>query len=119
MFCPNCKTEYREGFTNCADCQIPLVTALPADEPERNAGGLPEGKFVEYLRTNDIGDIMVLKSILSGGNVRYFIRDENINILYPFLQAAILMVDERDTEKVRELLADVQLRYIRTFFKPE
>lgn len=28
-FCPNCKTEYREGFTHCADCGAPLVPALP------------------------------------------------------------------------------------------
>lgn len=28
MFCPICKSEYREGFTECSDCQVPLVKDL-------------------------------------------------------------------------------------------
>lgn len=31
MFCPLCKTEYREGFSTCADCSVPLVSKLPKD----------------------------------------------------------------------------------------
>ena len=30
MFCPRCKAEYRQGFTVCADCDVPLVWQLPA-----------------------------------------------------------------------------------------
>jgi len=29
MFCPECKAEYREGFTRCADCEAELVEELP------------------------------------------------------------------------------------------
>jgi hypothetical protein len=29
MFCPICKSEYREGFFECADCNIQLVKELP------------------------------------------------------------------------------------------
>src|SRR4029077_1092326 len=25
MFCPECKAEYRQGFTRCADCDVDLV----------------------------------------------------------------------------------------------
>jgi hypothetical protein len=32
MFCPSCGGEYREGFTTCADCEVPLVESLPAGE---------------------------------------------------------------------------------------
>lgn len=28
MFCPNCKTEYRSGFTRCSDCGAELVERL-------------------------------------------------------------------------------------------
>lgn len=31
-FCPNCKTEYRKGFTECYDCQIDLVEELVSDK---------------------------------------------------------------------------------------
>ncbi|MCI0413141.1 hypothetical protein L0222_10125 [bacterium] len=34
MYCPQCKSEYREGFTTCAECQIPLIEGLPPDEEE-------------------------------------------------------------------------------------
>jgi len=30
MFCPQCETEYREGFTRCADCDVALVPELGA-----------------------------------------------------------------------------------------
>jgi hypothetical protein len=34
MFCPNCKAEYREGFTKCSDCDAVLVETLnDANEP--------------------------------------------------------------------------------------
>ncbi len=29
LFCPNCKAEYRLGFTHCADCDVDLVESLP------------------------------------------------------------------------------------------
>jgi len=31
MLCPQCGAEYREGFTTCADCNVPLIER-PAEE---------------------------------------------------------------------------------------
>lgn len=39
-WCPNCKTEYRAGFTVCADCGAQLVDNL-ADEPQAPDIGRP------------------------------------------------------------------------------
>lgn len=33
-WCPNCKTEYREGITHCTDCKAALVDSLDLKEPE-------------------------------------------------------------------------------------
>ena len=30
MICPECETEYREGFTRCSDCDVELVDELNA-----------------------------------------------------------------------------------------
>ena len=31
MFCPECRAEYRPGFTRCADCDVDLVQELPVE----------------------------------------------------------------------------------------
>lgn len=34
MWCPECKNEYREGITRCADCDVDLVDELPEESAE-------------------------------------------------------------------------------------
>ena len=36
VYCPKCKAEYRDGFTECADCGVKLVEAI--EQPEKKAG---------------------------------------------------------------------------------
>jgi hypothetical protein len=57
MFCPNCKAEYREGFTHCADCDAELVNELPAAaivaiEPV-NPGDPVEDPFCSFWKGDD------------------------------------------------------------------
>jgi hypothetical protein len=39
MFCPQCKAEYREGFTHCVDCDVDLVYELPKHAIEMRQTG--------------------------------------------------------------------------------
>ena len=35
MFCPNCRAEYREGFSRCSDCGVELIDVLlPPEKPD-------------------------------------------------------------------------------------
>lgn len=41
-FCPQCLSEYREGFSHCADCDVDLIAKLPAAPPEASPEGWTE-----------------------------------------------------------------------------
>src|SRR3981081_2511730 len=32
MFCPECRAEYRPGFTRCSDCDVDLVPEIPEQD---------------------------------------------------------------------------------------
>jgi len=57
MFCPQCKAEYRPGFTRCADCDVDLVYEPPASASgPGEAGGQtenPEDPFCSFWRGDD------------------------------------------------------------------
>jgi hypothetical protein len=57
MFCPQCKAEYRQGFTRCADCDVELVYERPASASgSGEAGGHaenPDDPFCSFWRGDD------------------------------------------------------------------
>ena len=56
MYCPKCKSEYRDGFTECADCCVALVYELQTST-EQNA----YVDLKELLTTTDQGEIVLSK----------------------------------------------------------
>jgi len=105
MFCPKCKSEYRQGFTRCTDCDMDLVHELPSEEAE----------FVEYvqvLATHNAADISFIKSILDGEEVDYFLKGELFNQLEPPVQPAILMVRKDQVETANDLLRDLNVTFL-------
>ena len=106
MFCPKCKSEYREGFTVCADCNIALIEELP---PEK------EPVFIEYeevLGTYNPADIMIIKSILDAENITYYFNAEHFMYVRPMAEPARLMVAKEDVETAKEILKDLDLSVI-------
>ncbi len=43
MICPSCHAEYRDGFTTCADCEVPLVADLAAAAAAGERDGASDG----------------------------------------------------------------------------
>jgi len=60
MICPQCKAEYRDGFTKCVDCEVPLVPeyasnphSLAAPEPIPFPGDSREDPFCSFWKGDD------------------------------------------------------------------
>lgn len=52
MFCPKCKLEYRQGFTTCSDCGVPLVRDLTDASVRSNEPQDPEGVDLLWTGTD-------------------------------------------------------------------
>jgi hypothetical protein len=62
VYCPQCQVEYREGFTECADCHIPLLAGPPPEEqPDPFDPGMD---VVVVLETNDPVQLAMAKGLL-------------------------------------------------------
>ena len=70
MFCPQCQSEYREGFTRCSDCDVELVPALP-DE-----GHDPDSVLVQVLSTSDATIVAIVKSLFDEAGIEFVTRNE-------------------------------------------
>lgn len=105
MFCPNCRSEYVEGITECADCNIALVDALP-EEP------IPEYEDLRVVRTYsaDYGAELG-KSILEANGITAVIASDEAGGTLPGLaltQGVHLLVDADDLEKARTVFQDLE-----------
>jgi hypothetical protein len=57
MFCPQCKSEYRQGFARCADCGVDLVEVSPGalvlQEGPPEPGDPNEDPFCSFWKGED------------------------------------------------------------------
>jgi hypothetical protein len=68
--------------------------------------------MIKLIEPKDIGELALMKSLLDGNNIPYFIRNEHFGSLYGGMTCAV-MVQEYDLERagtlVGELLKDRQI----------
>jgi hypothetical protein len=73
MICPKCHAEYREGFSTCADCGIPLVEDLAdvaagdrreGDGAEDGGAGPEPGTAAGLVPLCEVGDPELLSDLL-------------------------------------------------------
>ena len=110
MFCPNCKTEYRPGFTRCADCGSDLVDRLP-EEPRPILGGqASEAGLVPILRTYDQSDVLSIRMALDSEEIEYVLQGETLSG-FRRSDPVVLLVRQDDVERAKGALAEVKLNY--------
>ena len=103
MFCPKCKSEYREGFYKCTDCDVDLVGA----QPPKPADDFGDEGFVEVFSTYQQGDIAFIKSVLDGEGITYFFQGESSIMLIAAGAYARLLVKADEAQRAREILQEL------------
>jgi len=96
MFCPNCRTEYREGVTTCSDCGAALVANLPSELPERT-------ELVVIYQSHELSEVAIAKSILEEACIPFTTKGEMSKELLAVGPVEIL-VNRDDAEQARQLL---------------
>ena len=77
MYCPECSSEFRPGFTRCARCGVDLVDRLP--EPPVEDIEHDDVDPVTVFVTSDGGEAAMVRSLLEASGVDVHLFDENLS----------------------------------------
>jgi len=62
MYCPECLTEYRDGFFECADCRVPLAPGLPPQAIAEPSPDVVPGPPLQPPNSGDLELVTVLET---------------------------------------------------------
>jgi hypothetical protein len=110
MYCPECGSEYREGFFECADCQVALTAEPPAEEPH------PDLDLVTVMTEEDPARLALAESLLMDAEIPYAKKGEQVQDLFgmgrlafnPLVGPVLLQVAKEHAEEARALLDDLE-----------
>lgn len=106
MYCPQCGVEYRDGFTECSDCRVPLSAGTLPPEPALPSD--PALGLVVVLETNDRMQLALAKGLLEDAGIPFFALGQIATLIQdvdPFLHKWVRVQVPRDREsEARELL---------------
>ena len=110
VYCPACRVEYREGFTECADCHIPLHAGTPPPQPETPCR--PDLDLTVVLETNDPWALAFAKGVLEEADIPFFVMGEIamlVTDIDPMLRKWVRVQVACDREaEARELLTPIE-----------
>jgi hypothetical protein len=107
MFCPNCKVEYRPGFTKCSDCGADLVEHLSKGDWDQVGKVLTdsEGRELLWSGVHPTRLPAALGEALDAAHIQYKQTTKEFGLTPGTAQAALFVwVDRRDRGEAGEIL---------------
>lgn len=101
MYCPNCGSEYRDGFVECSDCGVALVAEPPKIPPPR------ELELENVFESTNPALLAVAKSLLDDAGIEYESRGDSQFAVLPVLPVRI-EVDRERAEEAKALLSQLE-----------
>ncbi len=111
MYCPECGSEYREGFTHCTECDVDLVP----EAPQHFDAAI---KLVKVFETGNPALIPVVESLLDEAGVAFLTKNENLQDMFGggrlgsgfsiILGPVQFLVREEDVPAAQSLLEDLE-----------
>ncbi len=106
MYCPQCGVEYRDGFIECSDCHVPLLTGTCPPNPREPFD--PDLELVVVLETSDRIQLAMAKGLLEDAGIPLFVLGQIATLVQDvdgFLRKWVRLQVPRDREaEARELL---------------
>jgi hypothetical protein len=104
LFCPNCKLEYRAGFTRCSDCDVDLIAALPK-AAEAQEAGVHDLRSPSILRRGvSVPDAAVIREALKEAGIRFNTRRASAEIVADGTPSYEFWVDGEDRPNAQSVL---------------
>jgi hypothetical protein len=104
MFCPQCGGEYRPGFTDCADCGVPLV---PQPPESGTTPAEPDLDLVTIFESANPALIGVVRSILDSADIEFVTKGEALQDLFR-MGSVVFQVGSKNAEKAKALLRELE-----------
>ncbi|MFL6247911.1 MAG: putative signal transducing protein [Thermoanaerobaculia bacterium] len=107
MICPECDSEYREGFTRCSGCDVDLIEPVP---------GEPDIELTRVYMGSNPAIVPLIESLLADAGIEFMKKFDGVQ---DFFAAGRLLglnqivgpvefwVREDDAEQALELLAEI------------
>lgn len=109
MFCPQCRSEYREGFTVCSDCQVDLVATLP--EASSSDDEQPDMELVTVFDSTNPALVGIAKTILEAAGIEFLAVGGSEGGPFagnPFLGRVRLQVERARVDEATALLSEIE-----------
>ncbi|MGH9395858.1 MAG: putative signal transducing protein [Terriglobia bacterium] len=106
-YCPQCRTEYREGTLECMDCHTGLRPGSPPEDVATKAAREPEQKLMRIRVFSGPTSLMqadLAKNLLETEGILCVLPGQVMGEILPGVESIQMLVDERDAERADEIL---------------